>query len=219
MSLSPPSIAIRTNHTETPTPEPLGTALSKTPPPRTEAFSTLITLRQVDIPVTQQEICERAYQHELVATNIINDMFCVGSNGCWPCYGDSGGPLIQFDGKSRPVVMGIVSGGVRCGDGEWPAMFARTRRFVEWMTSRSTQFTVSEDARQLGANGSAVTPSAPPSVVPNVAGEVNGANTGSITLFALVAVGAVAIVGLTLLWGRANAGASCEEVALESLQA
>lgn len=174
-------------------------------------------LRQVDIPVAQQELCERAYQHELIQANITRDMVCVGSSGCGPCFGDSGGPLIQFDAKGRPVVMGVVHGGVRCGDGEWPAVFTRTSSFLNWMTTRGAQFNVSDDAQQVRADGSAVAPSASPSVVPNIAGEVSGANTGSITLFALVAVGAVALLGLSaLMWKRANPGPSREEVAEDS---
>jgi hypothetical protein len=65
-------------------------------------------------------------------------MVCVGDVGpggsgeTSPCYGDSGGPLTVLDG-GRPVLIGLVLGGFRCGDPNYPAVFtevASVRSFL-----------------------------------------------------------------------------------------
>lgn len=50
--------------------------------------------------------------------------------------GDSGGPIIQYDGAD-PVVMGLSSFVVACGDWKFPAVFARLSAFVEWIEKRT----------------------------------------------------------------------------------
>lgn len=65
-------------------------------------------------------------------------MLCFGDLGptggdVSPCFGDSGGPLTVLDG-SRRVLVGIVSWGLRCGDPNYPAVFAEVaaaRAFLE----------------------------------------------------------------------------------------
>lgn len=167
-------------------------------------------LRQVDVPTAHQEFCQNAYNIGDLHVEITQNMVCVGSNGCGPCFGDSGGPLIQFDSNGRPVVMGIVSGGIRCGDGERPAIFARTNPFNDWMRGNGAEFNSTDDAQQVNADGTALAPTPTP--------QVAGVNSRPVTVYVLIAVAAVvAAVGLmaVLLRFRYTRAQNDDEVAVE----
>merc|ERR1712080_320701 len=48
------------------------------------------------------------------------------------CKGDSGGPLNQEDGQGRRTLIGIVSGGINCGEG-YPGWYTRVGFFKSWI--------------------------------------------------------------------------------------
>lgn len=194
----------------------VGYGLTRNPSSTSEFVEEDEILHQVDAPIAQQEFCEKIYNSEEIQFSITKDMVCVGSNGCGPCFGDSGGPLIQFDSNGRPVVMGIVSAGIRCGDGERPVIYARTSQFLDWMKDEGAELNSTDDAQQLKADGTAQAPS--PTPKPIVAStEVTGVNSGSVALFAVLAVVvAVAAVGLTaLLWWFVHTRVQNDEVTVE----
>ncbi len=105
----------------------------------------------VDVPVTSDEDCKRAY-------NIYDpdSMICAGfkEGGKDACQGDSGGPLIDKDG----VLVGVVSFGRGCGRANNPGVYGRVsslRKFID---------------AQIAANAGAIpraTPTRRPTVPPN----------------------------------------------------
>ncbi|KAF5293465.1 hypothetical protein FQA39_LY02950 [Lamprigera yunnana] len=54
------------------------------------------------------------------------------------CYGDSGGPLFEFDDASEPYHIGVVSfvSGAGCTSGH-PTAYARTSSFIPWIESHT----------------------------------------------------------------------------------
>lgn len=68
-----------------------------------------------------------------------------------PCYGDSGGPLTVLDG-SRPVLIGLVLGGFRCGDPNYPAIFTQVSALTEFLTPYLDPDSVPEAVQDLEAS-------------------------------------------------------------------
>jgi hypothetical protein len=80
-------------------------------------------LQEAEAPIVADPDCEARYGAFFWGTT----MLCVGDLGpgggdVSPCFGDSGGPLTVLDG-GRPVLVGLVLGGFRCGDPNYPAVF------------------------------------------------------------------------------------------------
>ena len=48
--------------------------------------------------------------------------------------GDSGGPLICVD-NNRPVLYGVTSWGIGCGDKGYPGVFAKVSAVLNWISS------------------------------------------------------------------------------------
>ncbi|GIX80962.1 proclotting enzyme [Caerostris extrusa] len=92
-------------------------------------------LRQVTIPVWDNNECARTYRFER-----INEAFmCAGSpeNGEDACQGDSGGPLMAVNDDNRWEVIGIVSWGRRCGDPTYPGVYTRITSYLDWITENT----------------------------------------------------------------------------------
>lgn len=47
--------------------------------------------------------------------------------------GDSGGPLIFYGDDDEPILAGIVSSSVRCGDEYFPGLYVRTSAHVDFI--------------------------------------------------------------------------------------
>lgn len=53
--------------------------------------------------------------------------------------GDSGGPLIQYVGR-EPVLVGLTSFGVECGNPFFPSVFLRVSSLLDWLKSTPVVF-------------------------------------------------------------------------------
>ena len=53
---------------------------------------------------------------------------------CISLIGDSGGPLICVD-NNRPVLYGVTSWGIGCGDKGYPGVFAKVSAVLNWISS------------------------------------------------------------------------------------
>ena len=92
-------------------------------------------LRAAKLPIMSQTECETMYQG--FSQPILDSMLCAGyrNGGVDACKGDSGGPLYlettdENGDVSGRTVVGIVSGGVGCGDKDkpnFPKWWARVR--------------------------------------------------------------------------------------------
>jgi TPR repeat protein len=60
----------------------------------------------------------------------------LGKNREATCKGDSGGPLVHYDAAaSRPVLIGVVSSGVKCGTTGSPSRHTRIAKVRDWIAT------------------------------------------------------------------------------------
>ena len=68
-----------------------------------------------------------------------DQMFCAQGTEKEPgvirgaCKGDSGGPLFVKKDDGRQMLVGIVSGGIGCGQG-YPGWYTKVASYVEWIS-------------------------------------------------------------------------------------
>lgn len=91
------------------------------------------TLRQVDLPLTDNQTCATAYQ--AYNHTITNKMFCAGytNGGSDACTGDSGGPIAVQDGSGEWVQLGIVSWGEGCAQAGAYGVYTNLPMFGSWI--------------------------------------------------------------------------------------
>jgi len=78
--------------------------------------------------------------HECAATDV-SHLFDSSMHTCagWPegrkdaCSGDSGGPLICVSKDNQPVLWGLTSFGIRCGERNSPGVYARVEKYMSWI--------------------------------------------------------------------------------------
>jgi len=84
-------------------------------------------LRQVDVLVSDQAVCNTAYTGQITP-----DMICAEAPGKDSCQGDSGGPFVcEHDGEFK--VVGVVSWGRGCAQRGYPGVYARTSHALDWI--------------------------------------------------------------------------------------
>lgn len=97
-------------------------------------------LQTTALPIQQYEVCE-------VIMNAIGFyafdpvMMCVGKleGGDGLCYGDSGSPLVQVNGKGSLELLGVASwtaSPVGCGLPNAPSVYTKISEFVEWIENK-----------------------------------------------------------------------------------
>ncbi|XP_044757832.1 trypsin-7-like [Coccinella septempunctata] len=85
------------------------------------------TLRQVKVPIVEQQTCKRLYR----STGFVTDnMICAGETqgGKDSCQGDSGGPLV-LNGK----LIGVVSWGYGCARPRFPGVYTKVAKYRNWI--------------------------------------------------------------------------------------
>lgn len=89
-----------------------------------EGGSPSTVLRKVDVPISSDQDCSRAYGSEFVQ----EAMVCAGvpEGGADACQGDSGGPLVAGD-----RLVGIVSFGQGCARPETPGVYTRVATYEQ----------------------------------------------------------------------------------------
>ena len=62
------------------------------------------------------------------------------ADGGQACNGDSGGPLITFgDPDGKPTVIGVVSGGFKCGTTGLPSRYTRVAKVLDWLNEKMNE--------------------------------------------------------------------------------
>ena len=72
--------------------------------------------------------CASAY------SNLTDNMLCAGVDGGGKdsCQGDSGGPLV-YNNSGEWQQVGIVSFGIGCAEADYPGVYARVSRYIDWI--------------------------------------------------------------------------------------
>lgn len=101
-------------------------------------------LKEVDVPVVSNSVCNSSYGGLIVSSQI-----CAGfeAGGKDSCGGDSGGPLI-IESNGQLQQAGVVSYGNGCALAEFYGVYTRTSSFLDWIGQYS------EDAVTPDSNGS-----------------------------------------------------------------
>ncbi|KAI9586769.1 hypothetical protein GQX74_002616 [Glossina fuscipes] len=96
-------------------------------------------LQEVTVPVLDNEICvaQTNYTQKMITKN----MMCAGYPGKGErdsCQGDSGGPLVRMrpDDK-RYEQIGIVSWGNGCARPNYPGVYTRVTKYLDWIIENS----------------------------------------------------------------------------------
>ncbi|MEM7019980.1 MAG: trypsin-like serine protease [Pseudomonadota bacterium] len=116
--------------------EGVGTNIDNIPPQYPDI------LRQVSMPITEQGVCEAAYDQ--LGFDILPSMICAGfkDGGRDSCYGDSGGPLVVQDPFGGWYQAGIVSFGNDCATPEFYGVYSRVSSFQSFVREIVTGQTV-----------------------------------------------------------------------------
>ena len=90
------------------------------------------TLEKVDVAILSNGACQGSYGDTGVV--ITNNMLCAGRAGKDSCQGDSGGPGMVRD-FARGILRqaGVVSFGIGCARAEFPGVYARVARYLDWI--------------------------------------------------------------------------------------
>lgn len=97
-------------------------------------------LQEVEVPVISNEKC--VSQTNYTSKMITGNMLCAGYPGKGErdsCQGDSGGPLCveRDDPEKRLVLIGVVSWGNGCARKDFPGVYTRVTRFLQWIKDNS----------------------------------------------------------------------------------
>jgi len=97
------------------------------------------TLKEVNVGVVSNGACKNDYGYH--SSWITSNMLCavVAGGGKDSCQGDSGGPLVTANGGSgvtpgqNYVQIGVVSWGSGCADANYPGVYARVTKKLQWI--------------------------------------------------------------------------------------
>ncbi|MBP6785999.1 MAG: trypsin-like serine protease [Candidatus Promineofilum sp.] len=97
-------------------------------------------LHEVVVPIISNADCLNAY------SNLTDNMVCAGlsQGGKDSCQGDSGGPLVVADGSNWQQA-GIVSFGIGCALPDYPGVYTRVSRYINWITSHTNPVVTDEE--------------------------------------------------------------------------
>ena len=93
-------------------------------------------LRQTTVSVVTKEDCRAAYDG--VNVDIGDTKVCAGKGERDTCNGDSGGPLLadHLGDDHRWSIVGITSFGVDCGRPDFPGVYTRVDKYLEWIRDK-----------------------------------------------------------------------------------
>lgn len=104
-----------------------------------EGSSTTDYLQGVKMQLRSQEDCAAVTQFE--GEDRDSALCAAGAQGEQTCYGDSGGGLVYYgDEDKRPKVVGVVSGGRKCGTTGKPSQYTRIAKVREWIDAKIAEF-------------------------------------------------------------------------------
>ena len=93
-------------------------------------------LHEVEVPIIANNDCSESYF-------VTDNMLCAGlpEGGKDACQGDSGGPLVIYnDDQQKWLLAGIVSFGIGCARPDYPGVYTRAARYLEWIAASTKPF-------------------------------------------------------------------------------
>jgi len=96
------------------------------------------SLQFVDVPVITNDECVKntSYTEKMISPNMLCAGY-VGKGGKDSCQGDSGGPLATQRKDGKYELIGIVSWGNGCSRPNYPGIYTRITRYVDWIRDNS----------------------------------------------------------------------------------
>lgn len=89
-------------------------------------------LLQAFVLVVENSTCNN---DEMYRGLVKESMMCAGLGVVDSCQGDSGGPAVAYvRGEADPLLVGIISWGVKCGDKSFPGVYTRVASFSGWIS-------------------------------------------------------------------------------------
>ncbi|XP_011881048.1 PREDICTED: transmembrane protease serine 9-like [Vollenhovia emeryi] len=93
-------------------------------------------LQHVEMEYVDRATCHEAVKRLTGSSPVHETNVCTGPlhDQISACSGDSGGPLISYDGDGKPVQTGIVSWGIiPCGSDGAPSVYTKVSKFIGWI--------------------------------------------------------------------------------------
>ncbi|XP_037376233.1 serine protease 44-like [Talpa occidentalis] len=100
-----------------------------------------LTLQEAELSIIRHEKCNELLKRKLKsnADLVKKGAICgYSEQGKDTCQGDSGGPLVCEFNKTW-IQVGIVSWGIGCGRGEYPAVYTEVSFYKDWLIGRLNQ--------------------------------------------------------------------------------
>lgn len=106
----------------------------------TEFQSSTRILQKVSVNTVNQATCDSQYRQSPSGIRVNENMLCASAIGRDACQGDSGGPLMISSGGFYPryFLAGITSFGEGCADSNFPGVYTRISKYIEWINVNTT---------------------------------------------------------------------------------
>jgi len=92
-------------------------------------------LQEVNVRVWDTKDCAANYKK--LGRDVLDTMMCAGDDFKDSCQGDSGGPLNCKDRRGFWRLCGIVSWGAKCAEKEFPGVYTKTTKYLDWIRNNS----------------------------------------------------------------------------------
>jgi len=93
-------------------------------------------LQEVNVRVWDPKTCRENYKK--LGRNVLDTMLCAGEMSRDSCQGDSGGPLNCINPQSgRWELCGVVSWGAKCAEPEYPGVYTKVTRYLDWINNNA----------------------------------------------------------------------------------
>merc|ERR1719187_2407913 len=88
--------------------------------------------------MTNEQCSSSPYQYG--SSELTYYMMCAANPSTDSCQGDSGGPLVtKDDATGKYIQTGVVSWGNGCALAQYPGVYARVSKFVDWMKWKASE--------------------------------------------------------------------------------
>ena len=104
-------------------------------------------LQEAKVPIVNFNICNSHFAYD---GDLTENMLCAGyiTGGADACIGDSGGPLLTYDG-SEQILIGVTSWGRGCGEFSHPGIYMNIENYYDWIKSYNPNLSTSTYSKNI----------------------------------------------------------------------